>query len=50
MKDDIAEVLFSEEQLAKIVKEIGEMVSKDYEGKNLVMISVLKGSLIFMAV
>ena len=49
MKDDIAEVLFTERQLADIVKEMGARISRDYEGKNLVMVSVLKGSLIFMA-
>lgn len=49
MKDDISEVLFTEQQLADIVKEMGARISRDYEGKNLVMVSVLKGSLIFMA-
>lgn len=49
MKDDISEVLFTERQLADIVKEMGARISRDYEGKNLVMVSVLKGSLIFMA-
>ena len=49
MRDDLSAVLFSEERLAEIVKEIGKRISKDYEGRNLVMISVLKGSLIFMA-
>lgn len=49
MNDDVAEILFTEEQIADIVKGIGERISKDYQNKNLVMISVLKGSLIFMA-
>lgn len=49
MNDDVAEILFTEEQISEIVKGIGERISKDYQNKNLVMISVLKGSLIFMA-
>lgn len=47
--DDIEEVLFTEEQIAEIVQNMGRQISKDYEGKNLVLVSVLKGSLVFMA-
>lgn len=47
--DDIAETLFTEEDLEAIVARIGAQISKDYEGKNLLMVSVLKGSLMFMA-
>ena len=49
MYDDLGEVLFSEEKIAEIVKNMGERISKDYEGKNLLLVSVLKGSLMFMA-
>lgn len=49
MKNDISEILISEEELKNIVARLGEEISKDYEGKNLVLISVLKGSVIFMA-
>lgn len=49
MKDDISEILYSERQLAEMVERIGRQVSRDYEGKNLMLVSVLKGSLIFMA-
>lgn len=49
MRDDIGEIIFSSEQIAGIVSRLGEQISRDYRGKNLVMISVLKGSLIFMA-
>lgn len=47
--DDIAETLFTEEEIESIVAKMGAQISKDYEGKNLLMISVLKGSLVFMA-
>ncbi len=49
MHDDIAKVLFTEEQIAEIVQNMGKQISEDYKGKNLFMVSVLKGSLPFMA-
>lgn len=49
MFDDIEDILLTEEQIAEIVQNMGRQISKDYEGKNLVLVSVLKGSLVFMA-
>ena len=49
MKNDVAEILFNERQISDIVTGIGARISEDYAGKKLVLISVLKGSLIFMA-
>ena len=49
MKDDIKKVLLSEEELRTRVSELGAQLSRDYEGKNLLMVSVLKGSVVFMA-
>lgn len=49
MRDDIDEILFSEEKIASIVRNMGRQISEDYVGKNLFMVSVLKGSLLFMA-
>ena len=43
------EVLCSEEQIASKLKELGAKISKDYEGKNLLVVSLLKGSFIFCA-
>lgn len=43
------EVLCSEEQIASKLKELGAQISKDYEGKNLLVVSLLKGSFIFCA-
>ena len=43
------EVLCSEEQIASRLKELGAEISKDYEGKKLLVISLLKGSFIFCA-
>ncbi|PWM21450.1 MAG: hypoxanthine phosphoribosyltransferase [Oscillospiraceae bacterium] len=49
MQDDIQSVLISQEELADAVQKLGERISKDYEGKNLMLVSVLKGSVVFMA-
>ena len=45
----IQEVLFSEEQLDRRVREIAAEIEKDYEGKEIMLISVLRGSFVFMA-
>ena len=49
MLQDIKEVWVSEEQLKEKVKELGAAISEDYKDKNLLMVSVLKGSVVFMA-
>ena len=49
MHDDIKNVLVSEEELKAKVRELGAQISRDYEGKNLVLVSILKGSVVFMA-
>lgn len=48
IKNDVKEVLFSEEELDKKVKELGKTISEDYKGKPLVLIGILKGSVVFM--
>ena len=42
-------VLVSEDEIKEICKRLGKQISKDYEGKNLLVVSVLKGAIIFMA-
>lgn len=49
MIKDIDRILLSEEQLKEIVKRLGAEITEDYKDKNLVLVSVLKGSVIFMA-
>ncbi len=49
MINDIDRVLLSEEDLKNIVKRLGAEITKDYQDKKLVLVSVLKGSVIFMA-
>ena len=40
-------VLLSEEEVGKKIREIGEQISKDYEGKTVHLICVLKGGVFF---
>lgn len=47
--DVIERVLISKKELDKQVEELGSRISKDYEGKELVIIGVLKGGFIFLA-
>jgi hypoxanthine phosphoribosyltransferase len=46
---DIGEVLIPEDRIAAKVAELGEQITADYEGRTLTLVSVLKGSLPFMA-
>ena len=49
MENDILRVLLSEEELKARVAELGKQISADYEGKNLLLVGVLKGSVVFMS-
>ena len=46
---DVERVLISAEQIAAKVKELGARISRDYEGKDLVMVGVLKGAVVFLS-
>lgn len=47
--DDIKKVLVTEDEIISLCKSLGERISKDYAGKSLVVIGLLKGCLPFMA-
>lgn len=49
MHDDILKVLITQQQLQDKIQEIGGKISQDYRDKNLLLVSVLKGSIMFMA-
>ncbi len=49
MNQDIAAILLSEEEIAKKVAQIGAQISQDYTGKDLLIVVILKGSVIFAA-
>ncbi len=49
MREDVLKVLISEEEIKRRVKELGKQITEDYAGKDIVVVSVLKGSVMFMA-
>ncbi|MBO0778617.1 MAG: hypoxanthine phosphoribosyltransferase [Ktedonobacteraceae bacterium] len=49
MHQDIAEILISEQQLQAKVVELGRLIKRDYEGKNLLLLGTLKGAVPFIA-
>lgn len=49
MAGKIGRILITEAELKKKVKELGEQITKDYEGKSLLLVGILKGSVVFMA-
>ncbi|MEN6358068.1 MAG: hypoxanthine phosphoribosyltransferase [Armatimonadota bacterium] len=46
---DAVEVLISEDRLQERVSELGKQISRDYAGRELLLIGILKGSAIFLA-
>jgi hypoxanthine phosphoribosyltransferase len=49
MTKDLSSILINEAQIQSRVRELGEVISRDYCGKHPIVIGILKGSLIFMA-
>lgn len=49
MLGDIEKVLISEHELKAKIDELGKKISEDYKDKNLLLVGILKGSVIFMA-
>jgi hypoxanthine phosphoribosyltransferase len=47
--NDVESVLISEEKLAARIKELGEQITADYAGKEILAIGVLRGAVLFMA-
>lgn len=49
LEKDIEKILYSEEQIIAKTKELGKRLTEDYQGKNPLLVAVLKGSVPFMA-
>ncbi len=47
--EDIEEILITEKEIKKKVKELGKKISKKYAGKELVLVSILRGGAFFLA-
>ena len=48
MIKDVDRILLSEQEIEEKVAEMAKKISRDYEGKNLVLLGILKGSVVFM--
>ncbi len=49
LNKDVERILIDEETLQRRVQELGQIISREYAGRDLLLISVLKGSFVFMA-
>ena len=49
LDDCIEQVMFDEQQIGEMVRRLGAEISEDYKDKRLLLVSVLKGSVVFMA-
>ncbi|SFA49389.1 hypoxanthine phosphoribosyltransferase [Parageobacillus thermantarcticus] len=49
MKDDIQKILITEQQIQEKVKELGKLLTEEYEGRFPLAVGVLKGAMPFMA-
>lgn len=47
--NEISEILITEEEIKNKITELGKKISKDYKGKNLILVGILRGAVIFMA-
>lgn len=49
MEENIGKILLSREELQKRVAELGDEITRDYNGKNLLVLGILKGAVPFMS-
>ena len=49
MNKDVEKILLNEEQIAEICKKVGAEITNDYQGKDLLAVGILKGSVLFFA-
>ena len=47
MHQDVKEILYTQEQLASRIRELGATISKDYANDSVVLVGVLKGAIVF---
>lgn len=46
--DDLSNVLFTKEQIAQKVRELAQQIDRDYEGRDVLLVGVLKGAVMVM--
>ena len=47
LHQDVCEILYTQEQLAARVKELGEQITRDYQGEQILLVCTLRGASIF---
>ena len=47
MNDDMGKIMFTEEQIQKRIKELGQEITRDYAGKDIFAVGILKGAVVF---
>ena len=48
MKEDVLRVLLSEDEIREKVRELGGKITADYKNSNLMLVTVLKGAVVFL--
>jgi hypoxanthine phosphoribosyltransferase len=48
MYEDLERILFTQEQIQKRISELADEISRDYEGRELMLVGVLKGAVVFL--
>lgn len=48
LSNDIEKIFYSEKEIQSVVTQIGRQISVDYRNKDLLLVSILKGSVLFM--
>ncbi|MCX7838319.1 MAG: hypoxanthine phosphoribosyltransferase [Anaerolineae bacterium] len=49
LENDLAKILITREQLQQRIAELGEAISRDYAGKDLLLVCILKGGILFLS-
>ncbi|TZE81584.1 hypoxanthine phosphoribosyltransferase [Calorimonas adulescens] len=49
MHEDIEKILITEDEIKAKVSELGQKITRDYKGKNLMLLCILKGAMMFLA-
>lgn len=49
LENDIKKILISHDEIVTAARELGQKLTKDYQGKNPILVGILKGSVPFMA-
>lgn len=49
LRADMAEILLEEAQIQERVRDLGRQIAEDYSGKNLLVVGILKGAIVFLA-